>query len=84
MFLIWETEFKKYIFLQLETELANAADRLQVEQITGNTLKMTIEELEDLLQEKSTELISAAQERQRCTGEMQKLKELKYDLETKL
>uniref|UniRef100_A0A1I7W5F4 EABR domain-containing protein n=2 Tax=Loa loa TaxID=7209 RepID=A0A1I7W5F4_LOALO len=70
--------------MKLETELANSADRLQVEQITGSTLKMTIEELEDLLQEKSAELISAAQERQRHTAEIQKMKELKYDLETKL
>ncbi|VDM12197.1 unnamed protein product [Wuchereria bancrofti] len=70
--------------MKLETELANAADRLQVEQVTGNALKITVEELEDLLQEKNAELISAAQERQRFTSEMQKLKELKYDLETKL
>ncbi|VDK77065.1 unnamed protein product [Onchocerca ochengi] len=70
--------------MKLETELANATDRLQVEQSTGNTLKMTVEELEDLLQQKSAELITAAQERQRCTAEMQKMKELKYDLETKL
>lgn len=70
--------------MKLETELANSADRLQVEQVTGSALKITVEELEDLLQEKNAELISAAQERQRFTGEMQKLKELKYDLETKL
>ncbi|VDO52421.1 unnamed protein product [Onchocerca flexuosa] len=70
--------------MKLETELANAVDRLQLEESTGNTLKMTVEELEDLLQQKSAELITAAQERQRCTAEMQKMKELKYDLETKL
>uniref|UniRef100_A0A915PI90 Uncharacterized protein n=1 Tax=Setaria digitata TaxID=48799 RepID=A0A915PI90_9BILA len=70
--------------MKLETELANSTDRLQVEQITGSKLKMTVEELEDLLQEKSADLITAAQERQRYTSEMQKMKELKYDLETKL
>lgn len=71
-------------YLQLETELTNSTDRLEVEKITGSSLKITVEELEDLLQEKSAELIAAAQERQRCTAEMQKMKELKYDLETKL
>ncbi|VBB31047.1 unnamed protein product [Acanthocheilonema viteae] len=70
--------------MKLETELANSADRLQVEQITGSSLKITVEELEDLLQEKNAELITAAQQQQRCTTEMQKTKELKYDLETKL
>ncbi|VDK79653.1 unnamed protein product [Litomosoides sigmodontis] len=70
--------------MTLETELANSTDRLETEQITGSSLKITVEELEDLLQEKSAELIAAAQERQRCTTEMQKMKELKYDLETKL
>ncbi|CAG9531339.1 unnamed protein product [Cercopithifilaria johnstoni] len=70
--------------MKLETELANSADRLQVEQITGSSLKITVEELEDLLQEKSAELITAAQERQRYTIKIQKMKESKYDLETKL
>uniref|UniRef100_A0A0R3RL61 Leucine zipper transcription factor-like protein 1 n=1 Tax=Elaeophora elaphi TaxID=1147741 RepID=A0A0R3RL61_9BILA len=70
--------------VKLETELANSTDRLQIEQVNGSSLKITVEELEDLLQKKNAELTAAAQERQRYTTEMQKMKELKYDLETKL
>ncbi|MCP9259054.1 hypothetical protein DINM_002032 [Dirofilaria immitis] len=43
--------------MKLETELANSADRLQVEQFTGNTLKMTVEELEDLYKKKVPNLL---------------------------
>ncbi|VDK81031.1 unnamed protein product [Gongylonema pulchrum] len=41
--------------------MTNATDRLQIEQTAASTLKMTVEELEDVLQEKSRELIAVAQ-----------------------
>ncbi|VDN07042.1 unnamed protein product [Thelazia callipaeda] len=70
--------------MKLETELANAIDRLQVERTIGTSLRATLEELENLLREKNAALFAASQDRQHCTSEIQKMKELKYDMQTKL
>lgn len=70
--------------LKLESELTSSIERLELEKSSANSMKLAADELEEMLREKTTELVNATLEIQRLTSDAQRLKETIYDLDTKL
>ncbi|KHN74221.1 hypothetical protein Tcan_18087 [Toxocara canis] len=70
--------------VKLETELANANDHLEAERESNATLKNAVDEFEELLREKTDELVASNIESQRANSDAQRHKETVFDLETKL
>uniref|UniRef100_A0A9J2P7X5 Uncharacterized protein n=1 Tax=Ascaris lumbricoides TaxID=6252 RepID=A0A9J2P7X5_ASCLU len=70
--------------LRLETELMNANEHLKLERESTATLQRTVEEFEELLREKTAELVALSDDTQRANHDIQRHKETVFDLETKL
>uniref|UniRef100_A0A915B7Y3 REST corepressor n=1 Tax=Parascaris univalens TaxID=6257 RepID=A0A915B7Y3_PARUN len=70
--------------LRLETELMNANEHLKLERESTATLQRTVEEFEELLGEKTAELIALSDDTHRANHDVQRHKETVFDLETKL
>lgn len=62
----------------------NANEHLKLERESTATLQRTVEEFEELLREKTAELVALSDDTQRANHDIQRHKETVFDLETKL